>query len=974
MRILFVFAHSGLTRHLRRVMELAALDGHSVYVTVGKEKQGVTPQPVLALRDFPNVHEAKFVSARGRRSRILRGTRAILDYTRYFRPDHPSADLAHRYHKIMSPRLFATLRRPLGLRVACSPPAQYLLRATERAIPADGGVCQELKSLKPDVVVATPYLFPDSADIDYLKAAASLGIPTCAVIASWDNLSTKGTAQVAVDRLFLWNEALKEEACSLHGIDPAVMAISGAPTFDYLFRWAPRITRDSFCQQAGIPSDRPILLYLCSSGSISDTEPRLVLRLAESLAANATTSGCVLVARPHPLNLKPWTKMKRLPANVRLFPDRSELPDDPQSVDNYCHSMHFARAVVGLNTSAFLEACVLDRPVISLSGLEDRRNQVRFGHFRHLVNGRFLLTPGTLEAAAQMLGAIVAGEDRQREARRAFVASFIRPAGLGREASAVMLSGIVAAGRAAARARSMRTFFGWRLSPGPARPARRTRRLSVVYVLLGLAHFPYHESVISALCRAGIEVHLVLLKRGSAKREEGDEEAGRSAVAELLQMFQEFIAAHGRMLKTPQLAKAESRVPELSRAIRFLRSYASYVRRCPPDNYYRRRWRGYMPGVLQRIVDNPFVLRAIQAPVAERLLGLADRLYPPPRAVLARLRSLAPDMVFVSPGNMRYNAEVEWLKAARWRRITSAVVMLSWDNLTTKGLVHVRPDYFFTWSPSHAAEARTIHSLPDEAVFVAGAPFFDKWHHADRLLQDRRAFCAETGLDPERPYVVYLGSSSNIADDESWLIRELYAAMAGASDARLREVQLLVRPHPGNRKICAGVSDLPVITAHDDHVGIPFSDDRKRILYNTLRHCLLTVSLNTSAIIDAVAIDTPCVSVRTSRYHDTHVGSAHFRHLLDAGAVLMADGTAGCVELIGQHLLGEDPSRKARREFCDEFIRGRLPGTDAGETIAWITREILEGHTANDIKRRMKVARLTTDGDEEAPPTPPPGA
>lgn len=946
MRILFVIAHSGLARHLGRVIELAAQAGHEVVITVCGEKKNLVAQTLQQLRVYNNIRQVKSVRAHHWWKPILTITRALLDLGPYLRPGHPSPDLIKRYRKVLPLGIFGLIRRRWFARMVASRWFHRLLRYIERNTPPSFAICRMMEGLQPDVVITTPYLFPNSADVDYLKAGNHLGIPTCSAIASWDNLSTKGTGHVPVDRLFLWNQELKTEAVSLHGIAPAVLAITGAPTFDHLFDWSPTLSRDDFCNQAGVALGKTLLLYLCSSGSIADDEETVVRQLAEILAANPATSNCHLMVRPHPLNFKIWATAAPLPSNVRIFPERGDLPDNPKSIELYCHSIYFASAMIGLNTSAFLEACVLDRPCIALPDMAGCYDQKKFGHFKHLTNGNFIHTPETLEAAADIIGAMVAtGKDPKQDARREFVRHFLRPRGLEREASAVMLDGILETAKSRCGQQPRRGFFSCK-SNGFCSDRER----SVVYVLIGLAHFPYHESVISALCRAGFLVHLAILKLGTmaSLAAEPDE----TPVGELNSSFKAFVAAHPN-LHVLDIVKQELIVPETSRSLRFLRSFASYVRRLPEDNFYRRRWLGYMPQNLANFANRPLVRWLLTLPFTEPLLGWIDRhLLAPPRAVSKRLRCLQPDMVFISPGDMRYNHEVEWIKAADRRGIRTGIVTLSWDNLTTKGLIHVRPDHLFVWNASHADEARRIHYIPDESIFLVGSPFFDKWRTQSYLLQDRAEFMAGIGLDPARPYIVYLGSSANIADNEAWLVREIHQAIAGADDPVLRSTQIYVRPHPGNRKICADLADLPIILSNDGDVGIPFSDDRKRRLFNTLYYSAVTVSINTSAIIDAIAIGKPCISVKTDRYRDTHTGSPHFRHLLDAGAVVMADGAADCAKLIGEHLRGADPSLERRCQFMRHFIESPLPGLGAGETIARIATELLDGTSAADIKRQ----------------------
>jgi hypothetical protein len=56
-----------------------------------------------------------------------------------------------------------------------------------------------LEAYRPDVVVASPFIFPASKELEYIKAAKALSIPTVGAVLSWDNLTSKGTFHVIPD-------------------------------------------------------------------------------------------------------------------------------------------------------------------------------------------------------------------------------------------------------------------------------------------------------------------------------------------------------------------------------------------------------------------------------------------------------------------------------------------------------------------------------------------------------------------------------------------------------------------------------------------------------------------------------------------------------------------------------------------------------------------------------------------------------
>src|SRR5207248_10861148 len=109
--------------------------------------------------------------------------------------------------------------------------------------------------------------------------------------------------------------------------------------------------------------------------------------------------------------------------------------------------------------------------------------------------------------------------------------------------------------------------------------------------------------------------------------------------------------------------------------------------------------------------------------------------------------------------------QTDTVKAARKLGIPVALAVASWDHLTTKGLVKAPPDRAFVWNEFQVREAVDLHGLPADRVVVTGAQLFDPWFDR-RPSMTREEFLARVGLDPAAPYVLYVGSSRNIAPAE----------------------------------------------------------------------------------------------------------------------------------------------------------------------------------------------------------------
>ena len=76
------------------------------------------------------------------------------------------------------------------------------------------------------------------------------------------------------------------------------------------------------------------------------------------------------------------------------------------------------------------------------------------------------------------------------------------------------------------------------------------------------------------------------------------------------------------------------------------------------------------------------------------------------------LREENPDIVLVSP-LVRFGSEQsDWVKSAKALGIPVGFPVFSWDNLTTKGIIHVAPDRVFVWNDVQKREATQYCGIP----------------------------------------------------------------------------------------------------------------------------------------------------------------------------------------------------------------------------------------------------------------------
>ena len=468
--------------------------------------------------------------------------------------------------------------------------------------------------------------------------------------------------------------------------------------------------------------------------------------------------------------------------------------------------------------------------------------------------------------------------------------------------------------------------------------------LTIVFVMRAGSQFQYHESTIRKLCDDGHAVRMLI-----------DQELSRK--------YQYDVAvASVKEIPGLSLEWSQRRSDQWRRIIfasREILNYASYLNRKRQSPFYRDRWLTYVPEKVRWALKRSGAVRKLMAsgPVKQGLRYF-ERLIPSDRNIKDWLESARPDVVVASPTNMGYSEEVEYIKAAKALGIPTVVPVLSWDNLTTKGLFHVIPDLTLVWNQDHQEQATAIHDVPSDSIVTTGAPLFDKWFGRDDLLMSRAEFCERSGIKPENPYVVYLGSSGAIAEDETWLVQEIESSFRQHSDRNVNQMSILVRPHPVNAEHYVSLDSSRVVV-WPRNGSLPDSESGLADFYNSLRHAVATVGVNTTAMVEAVVNDKSCITVLADQYKSTQMNAEHFRQLLESNVLEIASHGQDIPDIVSTLMSGEDSKRFLRRKFVEEFVRPRGINEPSGPLAALAIEMAAGRKTASQINSAMDSAILS---------------
>ncbi|MEW5984292.1 MAG: hypothetical protein AB1806_18220 [Acidobacteriota bacterium] len=452
MKILWLMRHAGFVRNYDPLIRLLDSRGHRVHIAYegDRDKFGET---VLADRLAAGCAGVSYGLCPQREDNtwntLATIARTLLDYLRYLDPRYRNAPLLRQRAEKFLQKGYLTIA---GLVAKAGPSAvralSALLRSIESVLPPSRAIAEFLREQAPDLVVVTPLVDFGSPQVDYIKAARRSGIPSALGVASWDNLTNKGTVKLAPDRIFVWNEVQRSELVEMHGVPADRVVVTGAQIFDHWFGWTPSRTREVFCRDVGLAPDRPILVYVGSSYFLAPHEAAFAVRwLATLRSTPGVLAGTGVLFRPHPNNFDQWGRVDLSGfANACVWPPPGADPFSPNAKKDFFDSLYHSGAVVGVNTSALIEAGIVGRPVCAVLAPEFAHSQEGTLHFRYLlqVAGGVVRAADSMRAHIEDLEAVLApGHDTATQSRR-FVEAFVRPFGLDMAATPLLAEAVEA--------------------------------------------------------------------------------------------------------------------------------------------------------------------------------------------------------------------------------------------------------------------------------------------------------------------------------------------------------------------------------------------------------------------------------------------------------------------------------------------------------------------------------------------------
>jgi hypothetical protein len=221
--------------------------------------------------------------------------------------------------------------------------------------------------------------------------------------------------------------------------------LTGAHVFDEWFERRPTRTREELLAEIGLAIDEPFVVYLCSSRNVArPSEVEFVQSWVAALRASddERLRRMNVVVRPHPNADQQWQEVAFAEPGVVIWPRMGAHPVAAQARADFFDTLAHSAAVVGINTTAMIEAAILGKSVLTVLVPEFAQETTLHFHNLKVENGGFLHVASDLDEHVRQLGEVLEEDEVGAERRRAFVESFVRPGGVDRPAAPIAAAAI----------------------------------------------------------------------------------------------------------------------------------------------------------------------------------------------------------------------------------------------------------------------------------------------------------------------------------------------------------------------------------------------------------------------------------------------------------------------------------------------------------------------------------------------------
>jgi hypothetical protein len=303
-----------------------------------------------------------------------------------------------------------------------------------------------MRDTRPKVVITANY-GTEALEVRLLRAARRHGVPSLAVIPSWDNLSSKGVIGENPRHLSVWNAIMRHEAMTLYDFTDDAVHVCGGLQFDLYARPRPPLERDEILRRIGVDPQKPFLMVGTITPRYFPYNIAVIDIINEAVMNGQLPRDLQIVVRLHPQvvndqhfgdNLDQYreraAKFDRIKLSVpKVMRWGGITPPTPEDSFELMSILQLAAVAVIPASTLAIDACALGAPVIGVGFdgheskpyLQSVRRMFDFTHYHRIVELGGLRIAESKEMLIAEINAYLKDRSRDADGRARIVASHL---------------------------------------------------------------------------------------------------------------------------------------------------------------------------------------------------------------------------------------------------------------------------------------------------------------------------------------------------------------------------------------------------------------------------------------------------------------------------------------------------------------------------------------------------------------------
>lgn len=339
-----------------------------------------------------------------------------------------------RYKKLFN----YLVKRTINVVVGPITPLRSLIRWLDGFVVIDPDVAALLDKYRPNLVLAPDIVFP--LDRIFLRTAKRKGYFCIGLTRSWDNLTSKGVIQVLPDKLILHTTRMKNQAIKLVGMRADDIVVTGPPDYDKYFKPF-SITKEEFCTQLNIPSDRRLILFSPFYDEYTGSAVIMMNGLIRAIKEGKLPHNVHLIVRYRPATpeilhdqieqsdhvtiTKPCSQYFKV-KNKALAPTK-DWEFSTADVDLLVYSIAFCDVMISTFSTISIDAAAADRPTIGIRFDADANTPARHSvmkianahdHYKELEDAGGVYLAHSMDELIDGINLYLKHPERDREGRK----------------------------------------------------------------------------------------------------------------------------------------------------------------------------------------------------------------------------------------------------------------------------------------------------------------------------------------------------------------------------------------------------------------------------------------------------------------------------------------------------------------------------------------------------------------------------